>query len=173
MHKSFRGLATDLSPVALAKGEAPKAKAGFTLMEILLVVGICGVLLGLSIPYYRNLKASSDLQNAKMVLVRSLEHARIRAKTGENGSAWGVNISGNTITIFQGADYASSDPNEGDTTNFTPTIVVTSTGLSPANEVSFAQITGTTSAAGEFKLSHPLVKGTATVIIDEFGRIYQ
>ena len=94
-----------------AKSLKLKATDGFTLVEILTVLGILVVISGISVWGFSGLANIKTLDLAAEELVANLRDAQRRAITQENSSQWGVRInalSENTdfYEMFSGAAYS-------------------------------------------------------------------
>jgi len=57
----------------------PRAQSGFTLIEMIIVVGIAATILAVSVPAFRSFRQSSDLHNAAGAIVEQLMIARQKA----------------------------------------------------------------------------------------------
>ena len=57
----------------------PRRSAGFSLIELLIVVSITGVLFAMSVPAYRNYMRSSALKSASHEIASSIQNLRSRA----------------------------------------------------------------------------------------------
>ena len=60
---------------------------GFTLIELMVVIGVISLLMVLVVPAVSNLKGSGDLTNAAFTISGALEHARSHA-LGNNTYVW-------------------------------------------------------------------------------------
>lgn len=120
------------------------AQTGFTVIEVLVVVGIFGILaaIGLifSMDFFRTYGASSELNNAVSVLSKA--RARSLANIHEHQHGVCVDAANQTYILFQGdgpdLDYSSRLP---DLDEAVPS------GSSPAtcpNEIVFSQLSGNT-----------------------------
>jgi len=86
-------------------------KTGFTLVELLIVLGIVIVVSILSIPFIQSFQDSSDLQTYADNLNYVLRRAHQQAVNGQNNSSWGVyfNEAGKNFTLFKGDSFATRD----------------------------------------------------------------
>ena len=82
---------------------------GFTLLEILIVVGILVMAMGLSLPFFSSFQTGTDLRTNNDFLAQSLRLAQIRAITGYQGSNWGIYLddSQKKFIVYAGLNYAS------------------------------------------------------------------
>lgn len=74
------------------------AREGFTLLEMLLVLGILGLLLALVFPSYQRWRQAEDVRSAQAIIQTELSRARLTAKRTSTPQAvtW-------TPTTFRGA----------------------------------------------------------------------
>lgn len=137
------------------------SRAGFTLVEVLLVLGIIGVLAGLTIPLVASLPATTNLQTAAESLASQLRRAQARAVAGWNGHAWGVAFFADRATVFAGSSFSARDPLEDEETILPATVSLTS---ALGSEVNFSPA-GLPSAAGDLTLAN----SDATVAVVSLG----
>ena len=67
----------------------PKS-AGFTIVEILIILGVLAIVATLSLPFIQSFQVSSDLTTYSEQLTQTLRRAQQKAMAGQNNSAWGV-----------------------------------------------------------------------------------
>lgn len=125
------------------KNIANNSTAGFSLIEVLVAIGIFVLMLSISLPYlgsfYRDQNVGAHCKKVRQALYRS----EYRSIAGERGVPWGVHITSGNYTLFAGETY-SSRLTQFDETNTLPNSM-TYTGLS---EVLFSQYEGIPSAEG-------------------------
>ena len=118
---------------------------GFTLMEILVVVGIISLLFGLGLLAFRPFEREKVLEGAVNELVATLEEAQNNTLASENESAWGVSFdisaSPHAYTLFQGSSFQSRDPSF-DKAHAVPLNIEFSSLNLQNNEIVFARLTG-------------------------------
>lgn len=98
-----------------AQSQLSLYKKGFTLVELLVVMGIIGVLLAVSSLLLLNLIPKASLTTQAEKLVAELRNQQLRAMTGQVGSAGTVQSQGMYFTsdryvLFSGASYNVADP---------------------------------------------------------------
>lgn len=119
-----------------------KSKA-FTLIEMLLVIGIAITITALTMPVAVNFYISQGLDETTRDIVETLRRARGLAITQYNDSAFGVRFESGSYILFQGSSYASRAQSEDEIFTF-----ITGIGTSGIIEVVFAKLTGKTDSTG-------------------------
>lgn len=79
----------------------------FTLVEIILVLGIAAIILGASIPLSAYFLSSYDLASGRDQLVEVLIRARALSLANKNMSGHGVFLNAQTLTLFEGSSFAT------------------------------------------------------------------
>ncbi len=120
-------------------------RRAFSLLEVVIVIGIIGVMAALSIPQYRDYQIRSDLDTVAQQVSQGLARAQLLAKSGERDSAWGFYVPAGIL--YKGASYATRDSNYDQTFPMPSTIAVN--GLL---DISYAKNTGTPSEVGNITL---------------------
>lgn len=110
---------------------------GFTLIELILVMAIISFIAMLSSPLYSRFLLQNAVGNTVDELSGSLRKAQTYAMAGKQDSAWSVNYSSNTITLYKGTNFASRDPSFDETFSVNPNVTV-----SGITDISFAKATG-------------------------------
>jgi len=83
---------------------------GMTLIEVLLVIGLLGALVGLAIPFYQSFQVTSELDNTTHEIISALRLAQGRAMASENFESHGVHFETGEFTVFSGDEYDANDP---------------------------------------------------------------
>lgn len=131
----------NLSPITYNLTPSHMRRA-FTLVELLLVLGIFTLAVGMTIPLYLQYQIRSDLDSATHQISQAIGRAQILSQSGERGGSWGVYIwSG--VTLYQGGSYATRDATFDEQTPFPTTLVA-----SGLQDVSFSPIEGRPTATG-------------------------
>lgn len=84
-------------------------QAGFTLLELMLVVAMMGLIAVFSITLGSGFLWRSDLSSAVSTTVASLRHAQALARAQAGDMDWGVHIGNNQLIVFQGNNFVSRD----------------------------------------------------------------
>lgn len=137
---------------------------GFTLLEVLLSVGLLTALAGISLPVYASFQVRNDLEITTKTTASMLRRAQTYSRNGHRDSQWGVAIQGQQITLYKGADYASRDTSLDETTQVSSAIT-----LSGLSEITFTRLEARPSASGTITLTAgPTNK---TVSINAYGMV--
>lgn len=138
-------------------------RTAFTLLEVLLVIGIVGVLAGVSVPFYRAYLVRHDLNIAAEQIAQGLGRARLRAVSGEGNAEWGYSVP--HAVLFRGHSYATRDAIFDEPYPMSSSIVVS--GLA---EVSYSRLHGKPSATGSIVLTSILgEQRTVNILITSEG----
>ena len=121
---------------------------GFTLIELILSVGVLSILLMIMVPLTQRYITRNNIDVSANVVVQDLYRAQHLARSGENNGNWGVRVQSGVVTVFQGDSYASRNQSKDETYSFATSIVVTG-----QNEYVFNKFTGKPSSAGSTTLT--------------------
>ena len=159
------------------------ASKGFTLVELLLVVGILAVVFGLALPFALNTKFTNELDTATENLITTLREAQSQAIAAEGDTPYGVYFDTTATppayTLYKGASWLSKDESfniGGYGTTELPKSATASfnwTG-SPDIEITFARLTGqplSTTTDKTTTISIPDI-GSKTITMTAEGLIY-
>jgi prepilin-type N-terminal cleavage/methylation domain-containing protein len=127
-------------------------KKGFTLIEILLVVGIAIIIFFLSAPFGLNFYRTQILNETQSDVVSALQTARHNSILQKNDSPFGVHFETDSYTIFQGSTYASRDTTQDQVFNLTGDIEIS--GPDADNEILFSKLTGGTTDTGTTTITY-------------------
>lgn len=122
---------------------------GFSLIELLIVIGIFTVLFSVSSSVYNNFKSHSNLEVATNSVVEGIRFAQSSAQSGKSDSKWGIEILTNKIVVFKGNTYASRDSAFYEIFNFGGGISASGLG-----EIVFEKVLGTTTTIGTITLTN-------------------
>jgi len=121
---------------------------GFTLLEILLVIGTITVLAAIAIPVYAHLQVGNDLVVDTNISLQFLRRAQILSQAVDGDNTWGVKVQSSDITLFKGASYAARDTNFDEvysiSGNMTP---------SGVTEIVFSKMLGIPNSTGTLTLT--------------------
>jgi prepilin-type N-terminal cleavage/methylation domain-containing protein len=139
--------------------------AGFTLVELLLVMGLMGVLLALTTIALVRPQSSASITSTVSGLVADLKAQQLKAMVGDSGTVataqpHGVRIESAQYTLFKGSSYSGADAEnfvvavpDGVTLSFAPAniIFVKGTGEVTGFPLASDTITITSAVSGESK----------------------
>ena len=127
-----------------------EGQQGFTLLEVLLSVALIAAIAGMSIPIYLSFQNRNELDIASVTVAQTLRRAQVLAQASDGDSSWGVHMGSTTITLFQGASYATRS--SGFDEVFQVPENIESSGLT---EVVFEKFTGTPNTTGTLTYTSP------------------
>lgn len=81
--------------------------AGFTIVELLVVIAIIGVLASLGFTGYTTFRARTVLTTSTAMTAQALRQAVLNAQNGRRDSVWSVDISTTGTTMYAGVSYGS------------------------------------------------------------------
>ncbi len=84
-------------------------KTGFTLVEMLIVVGLITLLAAISFPIYKNFIEVSQIDNTTRDLQETLRRANGKSQASDFNSRWGVHITSKAFVLFSGSSWLSRD----------------------------------------------------------------
>lgn len=139
---------------------------GFTLMELIIIIGLTIILAALVTPLYNNIQSQAQLDDDLALLVQTLRQARTSSVSGEQGTSWGVYFTSSSFTFFQGTDYSSR--NQSYDISYDLSTAVTLTEDFIGEELIFAKYSGTPGQTGVITLNHA-VEGIRQISVNELG----
>lgn len=151
--------------------------AGFTAVELIIVIFITIVLVSATIPIYGSLQVKAQLNETSAQLVQNLRWARENSIAGYNNSAYGVflNITSNPnfYTVYEGNSYLSRNILSDRVNVLDNNILIKniSLGLNVDNiDINFSAGLGKPNNTGSFNLVHN-INGTSTISINSLGKV--
>jgi len=132
---------------------------GFSLLELLVVLGIVGILGSVVVSGYQGIKSARYPEDAAMTYRLSLLEASSRARTMDRDSAWGVKVLPGEILVFKGVSYAARDTTQDKRIPIASTLT-----LSAQTEVVFAKFSGTPSGTSTTTFSTAYASSSAYVL---------
>ena len=142
-------------------------KEGFTLLELLVVLGILIILMAIALPNLRAFQQNYDLENSMGGIVSSLRLAQGQTVASEGESQYGVyfNTSADPqeYIIFKGESYALRDVSSDVIHKLLKPVVISTIDLWGNNEVVFERLTGNASSSSSYgKISIKLISDAKT-----------
>lgn len=125
---------------------------GFSLIELLIVMGIMVIIVPSIMPIYSGLQVSSQLNENISQTIQALRLAREYSRAGLNGSAYGVYFEINSETrdkyiLYKGDSYAIRDVDFDRVTIMDDTITLSTT--LQENDINFSKWTGKPNTDGQ------------------------
>lgn len=152
------------------------SRPGFTLVEILIIMGILAILFTISSLNLSNTVPKNDLSNATELLVIDLKQQQLSALTGNTegqaiNSNYGIYFTTGSYTLFRGSSYNANDPANfnvhlGDINTST-----TASGSIIIFEKNSGQILNFQPSGNTITLTHSNIGQTATITINKYGII--
>ena len=139
-----------------------KARAGVTLIELLLVVALITVIGAMSAPFAGQLYQRVILEVDSNAVVAALHKAQANAMEGRGDSAWGICLTGSIIRVYRGS---CGSPAQKEDWAISSTVTVT--GLS---DTTFSRLRGEPSAARTITVSN--LAGSKTINLNLGGGIW-
>ncbi len=141
---------------------------GFTLVEVILVIGILTMLGGfglfISMDFYRGY----SLRASRNTLVSTLHRARSQSLSNIDQSPHGVRIEKTQYTIFEGPTYASRSAALDEVIGAEPTVTISASSTLPI-DIIFAQLDGSVAASNTVAVGNGVK--TYTISINNEGTI--
>ncbi|MBZ9569857.1 prepilin-type N-terminal cleavage/methylation domain-containing protein [Patescibacteria group bacterium] len=153
-----------------------KIKKGFTLVELLVIVGILVILAAISAPALRFFQRESDLANSTEEIINTLRFAQNKTLASEGASQYGVYFDSTTsphqYTLFKGTDFASRDSSSDEIHKLPKVVEFYEINLDGGNEAVFDRVTGETGQPGNVSLRLKVdVTKTKIVYIESSGQV--
>jgi prepilin-type N-terminal cleavage/methylation domain-containing protein len=152
-----------------------KSGAGFTLIELIIVMAIIFVIAGAVAPIYGNLQSTTQLNETTSQAVQALRMARERSVSRYNNARHGVKFdlvsSPNKFILYQGTSYASRDAEYDRETTLSQSMSIVTTGLSPVgDDINFSMGLGIPDKTGSVNINHS-VEGFKVININDYGAV--
>jgi prepilin-type N-terminal cleavage/methylation domain-containing protein len=144
--------------------------AGFTLVELLIVIAITLIIGVASIPIYGNLQVSGQLNENSSQIIQTIRTAQSRSIARVNGAQHGIQFGNTNYTLYQGASYATRDTNLDRTVSLDTALAISTSLSGGSTDINFSKGFGVPSATGTVTLSHD-VGGPRTITINDVGMV--
>jgi len=142
-----------------------RRKNAFSIIEVLLVLGIFFLIVFLSLPLVRGVFYQNDLEDASLLIVSTIRQAENNSRNGLEDSVWGVRLTYPNVVLFKGATYGSRDT--AFDVGVTLSSGITMSGLS---EVTFSKMLGLPSVTGDIIITN-LNNKTVNININAKGTL--
>ncbi|HTE48503.1 MAG TPA: type II secretion system protein [Candidatus Paceibacterota bacterium] len=138
-------------------------KQGLTALEILVVIGVLGIIIAVVLPQFSKTKELQVLKNAVADVLSDIDKARAQTLSSLNSSEYGVRFESDRVIIFMGMSFSS-----GDSSNETTSIT------SPAN-ISNVTLGSASGSSGDMYFNRlsgsPSKTGTVTISTTSYSKI--
>jgi prepilin-type N-terminal cleavage/methylation domain-containing protein len=142
-----------------------KSEEGFTLVELLLAIGIAGILLSLTTIGLLNAQRTTSLVTAEESLIADIKSQQIKAMNGIQGSGnFGIHFaSTNTYTLFQGSTF-------GGASSTSPVSLDDNITLS-GSDVIFSKVSGEITTPATITVTNTANGTSKTIQMNKYGVI--
>ena len=145
--------------------------SGFSLIELLVVMAIFTLVAGIIMPNFNFFQRQSALDATGQEIISALKLAQNKTLASENRTSFGVYFTDNGYTIFEGAAYYPSSPNN-DVRVINPSLKISEINPGGGNAVVFDRLTGNTANYGTIKIEQTSdAAKNKTIFIDSSGLI--
>ena len=144
---------------------------GFTIVELMVVIGILVIVAAISIPLYGNWQIESQAESAKNSILQLLRLAQAHSQTGFHDSKHGIYINDTEkqAIYFEGENYSSRASEHDRVVAYSDLVIVSST-LS-GDEIGFSKGAGRPIATGTISITETHSGSLYTITINEAGLI--
>ena len=142
---------------------------GFTITELLIIIGIMLILSLASIPIYGNLQTMSQLNDETNIFIQTIRTTKSNSQAGLNNSRWGIQIDSNSYTLYQGNSYEERVADNDRIIEWSSPINVTPN-LGGEDDINFSRDTGNPSVTGTIIVNHDTA-GKKTISVNSRGKI--
>ena len=144
---------------------ARRAKAGFTVLELILVIAIFAIAVASVLPFLAKFQQTQTLSTVHENIVQSLRRAQHRAVIGERDSAWGVRFLSGSYVLYAGNSYA------GRTTGLDERHTVAAVySFAGRTEITFRKLGGSAMTGGTLTINGG-AGGVKTIQVNSVGKI--
>lgn len=117
--------------------------AGFSLIEMLVVIAVIGVLASAGFTGYTTFKTRTTLSSAAAITAQAIRQASLNAQNGRRDSVWRVDVSTTGTIIYAGSTYTGRIVGSEISATFPSALTVSGTAT-----YTFAKLTGRPTTPG-------------------------
>lgn len=136
-------------------------RRGFTVLEVMTVIAMIGMLAALASPMLSAGQTRADARRFAVEAVDALREAQASVMSGRNNARFGVHFEGARFTLFEGAAYVVSDPNNV-VHDLSGLVSITSVSLSPGGACALPAGTGNCDVHFASRKGAPVESGSVT-----------
>jgi hypothetical protein len=140
---------------------------GFTIFEVLIVIGMSTVLLALALPVGFRFYQFQVADETTTGILSALRNAESKSRLGMESSAFGVKLLPTSYVLFQGDNYSTRLVSRDEVFSLSPGTTIESEG----DEIIFARVTGIPSATGTMTIT--LYERTHEIEVNDAGVVTQ
>lgn len=145
--------------------------AAFTLVELLLVIGIFAIILGFSALYSQFSQVRADLNTQVATFTSYARLQQSSAASGKANQSFSMHLEEDVYTLFEGATYNAADPGNA-VIDLPPTVKIQNIDLTgEGNDVIFVPPYGETETYGTLNFYSTTLNKTITITISQIGTI--
>ena len=141
-------------------------KKGITALEIIIVLGVVGVLLALILPNFSKIREDQVVKSAASDILSAISKARSQTLASVESSEYGVRFESDRVIIFKGKVYSSGAPDNEIISIYSPASIsnVTLGGVSGnSGDMYFNRLYGVPSLTGTITISTSSISKTITI----------
>jgi prepilin-type N-terminal cleavage/methylation domain-containing protein len=142
------------------------ARAGYSLVELLVVVAIFALAAASLVPFSGSFVSRQTLRSYRIDVGDTLRRAQHRSLIGERDSAWGVRFATGSYVLFAGTSYAARNASLDTTRTLREGYA-----FSGLSEVTFIRGTGEPDVSGTLFITYAQSGGREEIEIGERGAI--
>lgn len=151
---------------------------GFTIIELLITLGLGVALVVMAVPIYGNLQVSTQLNEQAALIVQTLRSTREQAVAGYNDSAHGVffhidPVGAGSYVSYQGSSYVTRDVAYDQTKIVEGTISFQNSSFTLPGadiDINFSKSLGAPNNVGTFLINHS-VSGQRSITVNSLGAV--
>lgn len=126
---------------------------GITAIEILIVIGVLGIIFSIVIPQLSKTRELQALKNGAQDVLSSIDKARAETLSSLNSSVYGVHFQSDRVIIFKGAVFSTGDTNNETIDIITPATISNINLTGGGSEIYFNRLSGMPNKTGSVTVS--------------------